>query len=43
MKPESSLLAGLTDADFTRTMIAALKLLAVLTAIATALCAIMNA
>jgi hypothetical protein len=37
MKPESSLLAGLTDADFTRTMIAALKLLAVLTVVATAL------
>ena len=37
MKPESSLLAGLTDADFTRTMIAALKLLAVLTVVAAAL------
>ena len=37
MKPESSLLAGLTDADFTRTMIAALKLLAVLTVVATGL------
>ena len=41
MKPASNLpaglLAGLTDADFTRTMIAALKLLAVLTIVATAL------
>jgi len=41
MKPESNvpggLLAGLTDADFTRTMIAALKLLAVLTVVAAAL------
>jgi hypothetical protein len=37
MNPESNLLGGLTDADFTRTMVAALKLLAVLTGIATAL------
>ena len=41
MKPESSpnsgLLAGLTDADFTRTMIAALKLLAILTVVVAAL------
>ena len=36
MKPESNFLAGMTDADFTRTMIAALKLLAVLTVVATA-------
>jgi len=38
MKPESGgPLAGLTDADFTRTMIAALKLLAVFTVVAAAL------
>jgi hypothetical protein len=37
MKPESSFLGGLTDADFSRTMIAALKLLAVLTVVAAAL------
>jgi len=37
MKTESSLLAGLTDADFTRTMLAALKLLAILTVVAAAL------
>ena len=37
MNSESHLLSGLTDADFTRTMIAALKLLAMLTLVATAL------
>jgi hypothetical protein len=37
MKVESKLLEGLTDEDFTRTMVAALKLLAVLATIATAL------